>query len=451
MKRIYTLLALLMTAAITFTGCKDDEPFATATEDDFPQILLPWFGEWENGEPVEYKSITRDTEFVDSCTVTPAKYTTVKWLIDGEEVAEGLRINKYFLAGSYKLQIVATTTKGLTTSRTGILNVRPCDGDPTLAADAKARYCEVGTTKTIAGTNIDGVKHLYINGNEVPCNVVNGTITFDVPEMEDGEYKVVVETDEMKYGCGNVKVSHEKWVDPAIKEVTLWEGEHNVTWGTPFNQLAAQSKELVADGTIGVGTVLRVYVEGEGQGTAASAWWRNILTGYSDDDEGRGDQPISGSMILEYTLNEISIDLINNQDGLFVVGDGYTVKKVTYLTQGGPDVKVLWEGSFSVTWGTPLNEIAAQSKEWVADGTIAVGKVLKVYVEGEGQGTAASAWWRHILTGYSDDDEGRGDQPISGSMVLEYTLNETSIDLINNQDGLFVVGDGYVVTKITIE
>lgn len=330
MKRIYTLLALLMTAAITFTGCKDDEPFATATEDDFPQILLPWFGEWEDGQPVEYKNITRDMEFVDSCTVTPAKYTTVKWLIDGEEVAEGLRISKYFLAGSYKLQIVATTTKGLSTSRTGILNVRPCDGDPSLASDSKSRYCEVGTSKSIAGENINGIKKFYINGLEVPFKLENdNTIIFDVPELEDGVYKVIVETDEMKYGCGNVVISHEKWVDPDIIEVSLWEGSHEVTWGTPFNQLAAKSKELVADGTLTVGTVLRVYVEGEGQGTAASAWWRNILTGYSDNDEGRGDQKISGSMVLEYVLNETSIDLINNQDGLFVVGDGYVVTKIT--------------------------------------------------------------------------------------------------------------------------
>ena len=65
----------------TISSCSEDnEEFITATEDDFPQILLPWFSEWENGEPVEYKNLSRDVEFVDSATVTPALYTTVQWL-----------------------------------------------------------------------------------------------------------------------------------------------------------------------------------------------------------------------------------------------------------------------------------------------------------------------------------------------------------------------------------
>lgn len=97
----------------TFSSCSEDnEEFITATEDDFPQILLPWFSEWENGEPVEYKNLSRDVEFVDSATVTPALYTTVQWLIDDEVIHEGLKIQHTFLAGEYVLKIVATTTKG---------------------------------------------------------------------------------------------------------------------------------------------------------------------------------------------------------------------------------------------------------------------------------------------------------------------------------------------------
>ena len=97
----------------TFSSCSEDnEEFITATEDDFPQILLPWFSEWENGEPVEYKNLSRDVEFVDSATVTPALYSTVQWLIDDEVIHEGLKIQHTFLAGEYVLKIVATTTKG---------------------------------------------------------------------------------------------------------------------------------------------------------------------------------------------------------------------------------------------------------------------------------------------------------------------------------------------------
>lgn len=446
MKKIYSLLLVLLASAVTLTSCKEDEPFATAGEDDFPQILLPWFGEWKDGVPGEYKNITRDTEFVDSCTVTPARYTTVSWIIDGEKVAEGTRINRYFLAGTYRLQIVATTTKGLSTSRTGFLVVRPCEGDPTLADDAKSRYCEVGSTKTIEGDALEGIKAVYINGvatQDVKCE--GNTLSFLVPEMEDGTYKIVVETADMQYGCGDVTVSNEPWVDPSIVEVTLWEGDWNVTWDTPFKELQEKSKEYVADGTFAPDTEVRVYVEGEGQGAVTSSWWNNILTGKGDPE--RGDIAIVGSQTLVYTLNDISMVLIKNENGLFVVGNGYHVKKVTVMKVAGP--KVLWEGDWNVTWDTPFKELQEQSKALVADGTIAPGKVLKVHVEGEGQGAVTSSWWNNILTGNGDPD--RGDIMISGKQILEYELNQTSIKLINEQDGLFVVGNGYVVTKVTIE
>ena len=40
---------------------------------------------------------------------------------------------------------------------------------------------------------------------------------------------------------------------------------------------------------------------------------------------------------------------------------------------------------------------------------------------------------------------------ISGEMVLEYTLHADGIAKLNAEDGLFLVGSGYTVTKVTIE
>lgn len=40
---------------------------------------------------------------------------------------------------------------------------------------------------------------------------------------------------------------------------------------------------------------------------------------------------------------------------------------------------------------------------------------------------------------------------IEGDMVLEYTLNDLSIQLLAEQDGFLMVGDGYTLTKITVE
>ena len=49
-------------------------------------------------------------------------------------------------------------------------------------------------------------------------------------------------------------------------ENTLWEGEFAVTWGTPFDALKKPPLSKVK-----VGTILRVYVDGNGQGTATTS------------------------------------------------------------------------------------------------------------------------------------------------------------------------------------
>ena len=95
-----------------------------------------------------------------------------------------------------------------------------------------------------------------------------------------------------------------------------------MTWGTPFNALKDTFLSKVK-----AGTILRVYVNGNGQGTAATAWWNNILTGKGDPE--RGDIMVDGPAKWEFKLTDLSIQLLTEQDGFLLVGDGYTVKKVT--------------------------------------------------------------------------------------------------------------------------
>ena len=109
MKKIYYLaiLILLMTGNIALTSCSsDDAPFITANEDDEPRILDPYFPDWTNGEPGEFKNITRDVNLEAYVIVTPSEFTTVKWYIDDVEVAEGLNIDIPLIAGNYMLKVV---------------------------------------------------------------------------------------------------------------------------------------------------------------------------------------------------------------------------------------------------------------------------------------------------------------------------------------------------------
>ena len=309
-----------------FCSCSEDnEGFITATEDDFPQILLPWFGDWENGEPAVYKTISRDAELVDSAVVTPALYTTVEWLIDDEKVCEGTKIQlSPLLAGEYILKIVATTTKGKQTSRTGKLVVLALDGDPTPSDATSDRKVVPGMTAKLHGTNMDKVVKITIGDKEAAATFVpnNGYdyVEYTVPsDLALGTYRITLtDSDGNVYGGDKIEVCEEL----PVSEETLWEGSFYVTWDTPFTLLQTQFKDLVKSGDI-----VRAYVTGEGQGTMTTAWWNNILTGKGDPE--RGDIAISGSMVLEFALTDYSIELMNEQDGAIFVGDGYTITKIT--------------------------------------------------------------------------------------------------------------------------
>lgn len=310
----------------TLGACSEDnEGFVTASEDDFPQILQPWFGEWVDGEPAVYKSISRNVEFVDSVTVTPALYTTVEWFIDGEKVNEGIRIRRSFLAGDYILQIVATTTKGKSTSRTGKLVVLAVEGDPVPSNDIRDRQVVPGSVVKLHGTNMDRVVKISIGGKEAAATFVDkgekSYVEYTVPaDLALGTYPLTLTDSEgTVYGGGKIVVSNEA---PVVTEETLWEGSFDVTWGTPFNLLQGEFKSLVS-----AGNIVRAYVAGEGQGTMTTAWWNNILTGKGDPE--RDDILISGSMVLEFELTDYSMQLMNEQDGALFVGNGYTITKIT--------------------------------------------------------------------------------------------------------------------------
>ena len=436
------IICQLLFSIVLISCSSDEDPFFTAGEDDYPRILNTDIPEGVGGEPGVIKTIERTQNFTFEVMVTPVKYTTVTWFIDNQQVAEGLTIDVPLKTGEHLLKIVATTTKGLATSRTCKIVVLPTATDPVPGNDMYERLVKQGSAAQLHGSNMSKVVKVIIGTNEVPAtyNPKEDCVEYTVPNLPDGIFPLqVADSEGNVFAAGEIELN-ENPEYPVNGEKTLWEGSFNVTWNTPFNELQREMINLV-----NAGDILRVYVTGEGQGCAATAWWRNLITGFSDDDQGRSDTPISGDMVLEYTLSDLSIKLLKEQDGFYMVGDGYTVTKITVET---PTETTLWEGSFNVTWSTPFNELQKELINHVKTGTI-----LRAYVTGGGQGAATTAWWRNIITGISEDDEpgGRGDIMISGDMVLEYTLTDLSIQLLKEQDGFLMVGDGYTLTKITVE
>ena len=300
----------------TLSSCSsDDDPYFTVSEDDAPRIL--------NTDLADSK-IDRKTNYKLEIKVTPVHYTTVTWLLDGKQIAEGNTIDQALPVGIHELKIVATTTKGKSTSRTLNVTVTPAADDPALGTNAVELWVAPGAETTIHKCkNLGTVTKVMVGGKEVAFKVLEeGTaLKLTAPTgLENGNYDItLVDGVGNQFSGGTIKVTTEP--RPSM-ETTLWEGEFAVTWGTPFDALKDTFLSKVK-----AGTILRVYVDGKGQGTAATSWWNNILTGKGDPE--RGDIMVDGPATWKFELTDLSIQLLTEQQGLFIVGDGYTVKKVT--------------------------------------------------------------------------------------------------------------------------
>ena len=318
LKAMMMLLAVgfALAGTSTLSSCSsDDEPYFTVSEDDNPRIL--------NTDLADSK-IDRKTNYKLEIKVTPVHYTTVTWLLDGTQIAEGNTIDQTLPVGNHTLKIVATTTKGKSTSRTLNVTVTPAADDPALGTNAVELWVAPGAETTIHKCkNLGTVAKVMVGGKEVAFEVLEeGTaLKLTAPTgLENGDYDItLVDGNGVQFPCGTIKVTTE--ARPSM-ENTIWEGEFAVTWGTPFDALKDTFLSKVK-----AGTILRVYVDGNGQGTATTSWWNNLLTGKSDPE--RGDIMVDGPAKWEFELTDLSIQLLTEQNGLLLVGDGYTVKKVT--------------------------------------------------------------------------------------------------------------------------
>lgn len=318
LKAMMMLLAVgfALTGTSTLSSCSsDDDPYFTVSEDDDPRIL--------NTDLADSK-IDRKTNYKLEIKVTPVHYTTVTWLLDGTQIYEGTTIDQTLPVGNHELKIVATTTKGKSTSRTLNVTVTPAADDPALGTNASELWVAPGAETTIHNCkNLGTVTKVMVGGKEVAFEVLEeGTaLKLTTPTgLENGDYDItLVDGEGVQFPCGTIKVTTEP--RPSM-ETTLWEGEFSVTWSTPFDALKDTFLSKVK-----AGTILRVYVDGNGQGTAVTSWWNNILTGKADPE--RGDIMVNGPATWEFELTDLSIQLLTEQQGLLLVGDGYTVKKVT--------------------------------------------------------------------------------------------------------------------------
>nr|WP_307985263.1 hypothetical protein [uncultured Prevotella sp.] len=410
------LKAMMMLLAVSFalvgtstlSSCSsDDDPFFTVSEDDNPRILNTNLADQKLG---------RKTKLNLEIKVTPAHYTTVTWLLDGTQIYEGTTIDQTLPLGNHELKIVATTTKGKSTSRTLNVTVIPAADDPALGTNAIELWVAPGAETTIHNCkNLGTVTKVMVGGKEVAFEVLEeGTaLKLTAPaDLENGDYAItLVDGDGVEFPGGTIKVTTEPRLRPALgtNAIELW---------------VAPGAETTIHNCKNLGTVTKVMVGGKEvafevleEGTALKL---TAPTGLENGD--------------------YDITLVDGAGNQFPCG------KIKVTTEPRPSMETtLWEGEFAVTWGTPFEALKETFLSKVKAGTI-----LRVYVDGKGQGTATTASWNNILTGKGGDIE-RGDIMVDGPAKWEFVLTDLSIQLLKEQWGLILVGNGYTVKKVTIE
>ena len=322
LKAMMMLLAVgfALAGTSTLSSCSsDDEPYFTASEDDNPRIL--------NTDLADSK-IDRKTNYKLEIKVTPVHYTTVTWLLDGTKIAEGTTIDQLLPIGNHELKIVATTTKGKTTSRTLKVTVIPAADDPVLGTNANELWVAPGAETTIHNCkNLGTVTKVMVGGKEVAFKILEeGTaMKLTAPaDLENGDYAItLVDGDGVEFPGGTIKVTSEP--KPSM-ENTLWEGHHYVSWdlgdGDPNKSFNKITKDQVAKWK--EGQTLRVYCSMKDddkyhQIKLATDWWTDLTSPY---EFGEGN-------VMKFELTQDALDKMAAEDGFICVGHGYYVDKVT--------------------------------------------------------------------------------------------------------------------------
>lgn len=322
LKAMMMLLAVSFALAGTSTlsSCSsDDEPYFTVSEDDDPRIL--------NTDLADSK-IDRKTNYKLEIKVTPVHYTTVTWLLDGNQIAEGNTIDQALPVGEHELKIVATTTKGKSTSRTLKVTVTPAADDPALGTNASELWVAPGAETTIHNCkNLGTVTKVMVGGKEVAFEILEeGTaMKLTAPaDLENGDYAItLVDGDGVEFPGGTIKVTSEP--KPSMENV-LWEGHHYVSWdlgeGDPNKSFNKITKDQVAKWK--EGQTLRVYCsmkddDAYHQIKLATGWWTDLTSPY---EFGEGN-------VVKFELTQDVLDKMAAEDGFICVGHGYYVDKVT--------------------------------------------------------------------------------------------------------------------------
>lgn len=344
MKKIYSFIVLLLSAAALLTGCKEDSPFTTAGPDDMPIFLSPSSMQYGLTDAI---TVNRDEVATYSVIVTPVDYTRIQWIENREVLCEGASLSHQFLAGQYDIRIEATTAAGKMAYRNLTVNVKSLEGDPALQDNAQQRWLVKGETCTCQGANLADAAEITLKRQiamdedeaeapatgavvTLPCTATADAITFDVPaELAEGTYRATLTTvGGEQFGLGLVTVNAEKWKPEDVKEIVLWEGNNALNWDAENIKVTA---DLLAE--VPVGTEITIaYTKIPAEELAEVYWALRITSPVWDGDQDilpqtsfDNDEESSYSFCYDGRVKGI----IERQGAMCLVGNGLRITRIT--------------------------------------------------------------------------------------------------------------------------
>lgn len=229
MKKIYLILLILLGVGLSFTSCKEEEPFSTATAEDEPRIIAPTFPELdENGNLKIFTELDRNILFSLTVTTTPADYTSVVWYLDGLQVGTEKTLEKYLNAGLYNLKVLVSTPSGKQTSRETLVKIKSLAEDPQSEEKVSERLVSAGGYVTLSGINLGTVKRIAlqqinVTGNisdsedsiieiqesDVTADPSGSSVSFKLPAgISVGTYRVtLIDAEGNEYGANTLEVA----------------------------------------------------------------------------------------------------------------------------------------------------------------------------------------------------------------------------------------------------
>lgn len=404
-------LALAVTA---FAACTEKETFSTASGDDYPRIIDPVFPDWTDGVKPVVANISRDADFSMTLTVTPADYCTVRWYLDGEIVGEGKEIELGLMAGTYDFKVEVSTEAGYSTSREGLVQVNPLDGDPWADKISFERITAPGAAAVLYGNNLEKVSRIVIGSHTVTePTLIEGGLSYTVPaDLEDGTYRIIlVDTEGNEFGGDLLTVSSDVLITSGAGRTGA--GKEWVMTGINMNKIASLTigNRKVTEFTSQTATEIVLTCPELEVG-------EYILTGTASD----------GSAVMFYSES------------------GNTTETTVILSS----LTVLWEGHHYVSWDlpddNPNKKFDLIGKDVFA--TIKAGSVLSIHYSLEPdaeyhQIRTTTTWW--------NDLPGTAQADLTADGVFTVTLTQEALDMIQAQDGFICVGHGYYVDMVTVE